>query len=124
MSTDLRLPRVVHLRREPHDVRIDRQTHWGNPFAIGKDGTRDQVCAKHEQWFMDDPVAIKLAKRDLRGKVLGCWCAPKRCHGDTLLIVANCDCAGLIHDEGCPMRGRSHTYGLLLKNAELWRATA
>jgi len=26
---------------------------------------------------------------ELRGKVLGCWCAPKACHGDVLVSLAN-----------------------------------
>jgi SH3-like domain-containing protein len=71
-------PRVVHLKREPCDVRIDRQTHWGNPFVIGKDGTRAQVIEKYRAWITAPEQAhmVELAKRDLRGKTLGCWCAP------------------------------------------------
>jgi len=26
---------------------------------------------------------------ELRGKDLGCWCAPENCHGDVLLALAN-----------------------------------
>ena len=26
---------------------------------------------------------------ELKGKVLGCWCAPQACHGDTLAELAN-----------------------------------
>ena len=84
-------PRVVHMKREPYDVRIDRQTHWGNPFVIGKDGNREQVIAKYRAWIMepDNAHMIEYAKKQLRGKVLGCWCAPKPCHGDVLLEIAN-----------------------------------
>jgi hypothetical protein len=82
-------PRVVHLKRESYDVRIDRQTHWGNPFVIGKDGTREQVIAKYRAWLMSEPSIVAMARRDLRGKTLGCWCAPKACHGDVLLEIAN-----------------------------------
>jgi hypothetical protein len=84
-------PRVVHLQRERYDVRIDRQTHWGNPFVIGKDGNREQVIAKYRAWIMqpDNAHMIEMAKKELRGKVLGCWCAPKPCHGDVLLEIAN-----------------------------------
>jgi uncharacterized protein DUF4326 len=35
--------RVVHLKREPYDVAIDRRTRWGNPFVIGRDGDRETV---------------------------------------------------------------------------------
>jgi len=84
-------PRVVHLRREPYDVRIDRQTVWGNPFVIGKDGTREQVIEKYRKWILqaDNAHMVEYAKATLRGKVLGCWCAPKACHGDVLLEIAN-----------------------------------
>lgn len=82
-------PRVVHLKAEPYDVRIDRQTAWGNPFIIGKDGDRDQVIAKYREWIMSNPHMVENAKRLLRGKTLGCWCAPKACHGDVLLEIAN-----------------------------------
>jgi len=81
--------RVVHCRREPYDVLIDRQTHWGNPFVIGTDGTREEVIIKYRAWIMTQPHMIEWAKKTLRGKVLGCWCAPKACHGDVLLEIAN-----------------------------------
>lgn len=83
------MPRVVHLKRDPFDVRIDRQTHWGNPFVIGKDGTREQVIAKYREWILSEPSIVTMAQRDLRGKTLGCWCAPKACHGDVLVEIAN-----------------------------------
>jgi hypothetical protein len=85
------MSRVVHLKREAYDVRIDRQTHWGNPFVIGKDGDREQVIAKYRAWIMepDNAHMIEMAKRQLRGKVLGCWCAPRACHGDVLMEIAN-----------------------------------
>ena len=33
---------------------------------------------------------VEAARRELRGRVLGCWCAPYRCHGETLSAVAAC----------------------------------
>jgi len=35
--------KVVHCRRSKHDTYIGRPSKWGNPFEIGKDGTRDEV---------------------------------------------------------------------------------
>jgi SH3-like domain-containing protein len=91
MTSTPNSPRVVHLKSEPYDVRIDRQTHWGNSFVIGKDGTREQVIAKYRAWIMAPEQAhmIEYARKVLRGKTLGCWCAPKACHGDILLEIAN-----------------------------------
>lgn len=62
---------------------------WGNPFVVGKDGTREEVIAKHRQWFLAQPELVAKCKDELRGKDLVCFCAPLACHGDTLLEVAN-----------------------------------
>ena len=70
-------------------VYIGRPSVWGNPFAMGDDGTRDVVVAKYEGWIRSQPVLIAAAKRDLAGKDLVCFCAPKKCHGDVLLAIAN-----------------------------------
>lgn len=80
---------VVHMKRDRYDVYIGRPTIWGNKFEIGKDGTREEVLAKYEAWLQERPSFIAMVKRDLRGKVLGCWCKPKACHGDILARIAN-----------------------------------
>lgn len=84
-------PRVVHCRRERFDVYIGRPSIYGNPFRIGVDGTRDQVIALYRQHLFGKPALIAMIKRELRGKVLGCYCKPRACHGDVLLEVANAD---------------------------------
>ena len=63
-------------------------TH-GNPFVIGKDGDRDDVIAKHRAWLLSQPELVERVKRELRGMDLVCFCAPKACHADTLVEVAN-----------------------------------
>jgi hypothetical protein len=65
-------------------MRIDRQSDWGNPFEMPDDGDRDTVCDSFEIFF---PRKFSLHNRldELRGKVLGCWCYPNRCHGDHLI---------------------------------------
>lgn len=82
---------VVHCKRTPHDVYIGRPSIWGNPFVIGKDGDRDQVVAKFREWIVTQPDLVARAKVELRGKVLGCYCAPFHCHGDVLAEIANSD---------------------------------
>lgn len=81
---NLKTSRVVNLRREKCDVRIDRTSKWGNQFRIGPDGNRDEVCDKYEAWLLTQ-IDLLRALEELRGKDLGCWCAPQRCHGDTLV---------------------------------------
>ncbi len=80
--------KVVHCKKDPYDVLIDRTTKWGNPFIIGRDGNRDEVCDKYEEWFPSQPHLVA-ALKELEGKILGCWCKSKRCHGDFLVKMAN-----------------------------------
>jgi Domain of unknown function (DUF4326) len=89
-------PRVVHCEREPFDVYCGRGSRalglpaskWANPFRIGRDGTREQVIAKHKRWLPSQPRLLA-ALQELRGQTLGCHCAPRACHCDTLLELAN-----------------------------------
>ena len=64
-------------------VRIDRNTDWGNPFEIPSDGDRDTVCDSYELFFARK-FSLHGRLKELRGKVLGCWCYPSRCHGQYL----------------------------------------
>lgn len=82
-------PRVVDCRREPYDVYVGRPSPFGNPFVVGKDGTRDDVIAKYRAWLLARPELVVKARAELRGKVLACWCAPQSCHADVLLEIAN-----------------------------------
>ena len=86
-------PAVVHCKRKPYDVKICRPGPYGNPFVIGRDGTREEVIAKHRAWIMERPELQARVRRELRGKVLACWCAPRPCHGDVLLEIANGEAA-------------------------------
>lgn len=76
-------------------IRVDRSSVLGNPFYMSNESMRDAVCDKY-QWYFDKKVIentddafmnelrriYKLAKHN---KVyLACWCAPKRCHAETI----------------------------------------
>jgi hypothetical protein len=83
--------RVVHCKKEKYTVYIGRPSILGNPFAIGKDGTREEVIKKYEDWLRSCIVsstkyanAIYQLKED---DILGCWCAPKACHGDVIIML-------------------------------------
>lgn len=75
---------VVNCKYESYDVYIGRPSLWGNPFKIGRDGTRDEVIKKFEGWIRRQPHLLNLLPQ-LRGKKLGCYCKPKPCHGDILV---------------------------------------
>jgi hypothetical protein len=61
-----------------------------NPFIIDKDGNREEVLIKYEEYIRErlkagnDPI-FKEELMKLKGKNLGCWCKPEKCHGDILL---------------------------------------
>jgi hypothetical protein len=81
-----------------------------------KDGTREEVIVYHKTWLLLDKEckpdecngSVPKPKNysvwqwkftnkqlksqlqtELKAKVLGCWCAPLPCHGDTLTELAN-----------------------------------
>jgi|HubBroStandDraft_1064217.scaffolds.fasta_scaffold107949_2 hypothetical protein len=72
----------------PNSTYIGRPSMWGNPFVIGKDGTRAEVVERYERRLRRRPRLMARLDR-LRGRHLVCWCAPLRCHGDVLLRLAN-----------------------------------
>jgi Domain of unknown function (DUF4326) len=65
-------------------VYIGRPSKWGNPFVIGRDGTRDEVIEKYREWILKQPELMQ-SLRELKGKHLVCWCSPEPCHGQVLL---------------------------------------
>ena len=79
---------VVHVITDVHTVYIGRGSMWGNPFKIGRDGTREEVIEKYRDYIMSRPDLVKSLPR-LRGEVLGCWCKPLACHGDVLAEMAD-----------------------------------
>jgi hypothetical protein len=80
--------RVVNIRTAPCDVYIGRPGPFGNPYVIGSDGDRDEVIRKFRMYFYQrlkiDPE-FKTKVEALRGRTLGCYCAPLSCHGDVIL---------------------------------------
>jgi len=76
--------KVVNIRSgEPFDVYIGRPSRWGNPFRIGRDGTREEVVAKYREWAAHNH-AVQERLHELKGMTLGCYCKPAECHGDVL----------------------------------------
>lgn len=69
------------------DVYIGRGSKWGNPFPIVACVTREEVIEKYKAWFPTSGLSSQIS--ELRGKNLVCFCAPKACHGDVLLELAN-----------------------------------
>jgi len=78
---------------EHFDTYCGRGTLWGNPYAIGADGDRDEVIRKFKYDFDRDylrgGVDFKEKLKLLRGHTLGCHCKPYACHGDVLAQYLN-----------------------------------
>ena len=73
------------------DKYIGRPSMGGNPFVMGRDGTRKEVIAQFKTYAiqrMKTDIIFAAYVRSLRGKTLVCWCAPQACHGDVLLELA------------------------------------
>lgn len=87
---------VVNVKTDEYDIYIGRRNNryglpesdWANPYVIGRDGTRDEVIQRYRDYLRDQPeLLIRLS--ELRGKRLGCWCAPNACHGHVLAELAD-----------------------------------
>lgn len=67
--------------------RGQKASRFANPYIIGMDGDRDEVIFEYRQWFYRQICApgFRRAVEELRGKMLVCWCAPKKCHGDVIV---------------------------------------
>lgn len=76
--------KVVNKKYEKFDVYIGRPSIWGNPFLIGRDGDRDEVVDKYKDYLISNPKLMSKIL-ELDGKTLGCFCKPKRCHGDVIV---------------------------------------
>jgi len=96
--------RVINIFRDPiamqraidedRYVLIMRPSRWGNPFMIGARSSlwtaRDpsEAVGKYEAWLKQQAELLN-ALHELRGKVLGCCCAPRKCHGYVLARLAD-----------------------------------
>ena len=87
------MARVLNKRTDiipPDAVYVGRPSKWGNPFKVGRDGTRVEVISKYRSRIINILQSTDSHYIDeLKGKDLVCWCAPLPCHADILLELAN-----------------------------------
>lgn len=95
MGVTARSITVVNKHHGKSGEYIGRGSPLGNPFVIGKDGTREQVIAKYRVWLQEqidkgNPVVLDELNRlgnkaiDEKGLALQCFCYPKPCHGEVI----------------------------------------
>jgi len=71
----------------PNALYCGRGSRAGNPFKIGRDGTRDEVCDRYEEWAPRQSWWHDFLV-EAQGRDLVCFCAPLRCHCDFILREA------------------------------------
>lgn len=60
---------------------------WQNPFKV-KDYGLDKCLELYEKHIRTNPILWN-SLNELQDKELGCWCFPKKCHGDILIKLVN-----------------------------------
>ncbi len=77
---------VVNKYKEPYDVYIGRGSPFGNPYSVKQYGR--EICINMYKIrflrYIKDEDFRKLVF-ELKGKTLGCYCKPKKCHGDIIV---------------------------------------
>ena len=90
-------PRLYNIKRDkfPDDVIYIGRGTWrgqksklGNPFVIGPDGDRNEVCDRFAEWAPNQPEIMQEIEK-YRGRSFACYCTPYRCHGNWILKMAN-----------------------------------
>lgn len=93
--------RVVHCKYDKYDIYIGRPSKFGNKFshlpdtlAEFKVATRSEAINKYKKWLLNQPELIEEIKKELKDKVLGCFCRPFEgfrgrllCHGQILASI-------------------------------------
>ncbi len=89
----------------PYDVYIGRGSIFGNPFshmdntkAQYKVATREEAVERYREWIMTQPQILNKLP-ELKGKVLGCFCKPRACHGDVLVELIEIMEKGELNDQ-------------------------
>ena len=86
---------IANVKTDQYDIYVGRGSKWGNPFSHLSDSTakwkvssRNEAIEKYKEWIVEQPELMECI-HELKGKVLGCWCKPKRCHAEILVNLAN-----------------------------------
>ncbi len=94
-----KITKVVNLYKESYDVYIGRAGkgrcgYFGNPFIVESEKDRENCLDNFAVYFyerLNDDPKFKKNVEQLRGKILGCFCKPKSCHGDIIADWLNAE---------------------------------
>jgi hypothetical protein len=76
-------PIHLYIGRFEHYVEGAEKSKWHNPYPVQKYG-REEALRLYEEYVRNTPELWD-GLEELKGKILGCWCAPEECHGDILI---------------------------------------
>jgi hypothetical protein len=86
---------VVNRYKEPFEVDIGRGSKWGNPYSHEPKSrakfivkSRAEAVRLFRYWILGQPHLLA-DLGELKGKILGCYCLPKACHGEILAELAD-----------------------------------
>ena len=90
------MPKILNLRHEDgkglymqgHVVVVDRRSIYGNPYHIGRDGTREEVIAKFREYVKMRPFSKEELLVIKAAEYVGCWCWPYSCHSEVVIEEA------------------------------------
>ena len=74
--------RFVYIGDAVRHTRYHRSP-WFNP-SKGRKTDHDRAVDQYRSYILKRPDLLARLS-ELRGKVLGCWCYPKACHGNILI---------------------------------------
>ena len=81
------MTRVVNKNKEKYDVYVGRPSIFGNPYILKDESERDLVIARYKKYFynrLETDSEFKEKILELKNKTLGCFCSPRKCHGDVI----------------------------------------
>lgn len=96
--------KVVNIFKDHYDIYIGRpgkgkSGYWGNPIVINKecpmcglkhDREASIICYEsYIEYRIGNDLEFRNKLKSLKGKVLGCFCKPKLCHGDIMIKYIN-----------------------------------
>lgn len=138
MPKRIKLSREKGWRMPENTAKVDRTTHFGNPYVIGSpmdmkmvrrwgwnispEGQKivcddaTQAVRRFEHALQWDEAIHDYVREELGGKDLACWCdLGQPCHADVLLRIANADKATIraqndAADEKIMERARAATH--------------
>jgi Domain of unknown function (DUF4326) len=80
--------REVGKRPRPDRVYVGRPSKWGNPFVIGRDGSRGEVM-RNTAHGLCSSERLCPRRTNCAARISCAGVRPERCHADVLIELAN-----------------------------------